>query len=72
MDGATRFCGILKSGSSYTRASSNYLNLGLPLFLVVYILSCNILFGIAVSFILSTCPNHCSLWALMNLWLLLL
>jgi hypothetical protein len=27
----------------------------------------NILFGIAISFILSTCPNHCSLWALMNL-----
>jgi hypothetical protein len=29
-------------------------------FLVVYILPCNILFGIAISFILSTCPNHCS------------
>jgi hypothetical protein len=30
-------------------------------------LPCNILFGIVISFILSTCPNHCSLWALMNL-----
>jgi hypothetical protein len=25
------------------------------------------LFGITVSFILSTCPNHCRLWALMSL-----
>ena len=50
-----------------TDTSSSHLILGRPLRLVAYSFPHSILFGISVSCILSTCPNHRILWHLINL-----
>ena len=47
--------------------SSNHLILGLPLRLVAHSFPYSIIFGIAVSCILSICPSHLILWHLINM-----